>query len=51
MYSEVIYCADGDEYRIYCNIFDKLCIERYYENHLKSQTHYNIIYKREHLNK
>ena len=25
---EAIYCADDDEYRIYCQISDKLCIER-----------------------
>ena len=26
---EVIYCADADEYRVYSEICDKLCIERY----------------------
>ena len=26
---EVIYCADDDEYRVYCHICNKLCIERY----------------------
>ena len=40
---EVIYCSEVDEYRVYCNICDKLCIERFYKNHLKSQTHTNII--------
>ena len=39
MDNEVVYCADDDEYRIYCDVCDKLCIERYYKNHLKSQTH------------
>ena len=29
------------EYRVYCNICDKLCVERFYKNHLKSQTHTN----------
>ena len=48
---EVIYCADDDENRIYCNICDELCIERYYKNHLKSKTHTNNNYKREQLNK
>ena len=24
---EVIYCADDNEYRVYCNIWDNLCIE------------------------
>ena len=37
----VIYCPEDDEYRVYCEICDKLCIERYYKNHLKSQTHTN----------
>ena len=38
---EHIYCPEDDTYRIYCDICDKLCIDRYYENHLKSQTHLN----------
>ena len=42
---EVIYCADDDEYRVYCDICDKLSIERFYKNHLKSQTHINNIRK------
>ena len=33
---EVIYCADVNEYRVYCEICDELCIERYYKNHLES---------------
>ena len=36
-----IYCPEDDEYRVYCSICDKLCIERYYKNHLKSGTHKN----------
>ena len=40
---ENIYCAEDDEYRVYCNICDKLCSEWFYINHLKSQTHTNII--------
>ena len=47
---QVIYCEDG-EYRIYCDICDKLCIEKFYKNHLKSQTHTNNIHKRQQLNK
>jgi len=47
---EAIYCADDDEYRVYCDICDKLCIERYYKNHLKSQTHTNNFYKKQRLN-
>ena len=48
---EVIYCADDDEYRVYCAICDELCIERYYKNHLKSQTHTKNIRKKEQLKK
>ena len=32
---DVKYCADDDEYRVYLEICDKFCIERYYKNHLK----------------
>ena len=38
---EHIYCADDGEYIVYCDICDNLCIERFYENHLKSQSHTN----------
>ena len=48
---EGIYCADDDEYRVYCEVCDNLCIQRYYKNHLKSQTHTNSIRKRHQLNK
>ena len=34
---KVIHCAADDECRIYCNICDKLCIKRFFENHLKSE--------------
>ena len=45
---DFIFCAgDDDEYRIYCEICDELCIDRFYKNHLKSKTHTNNIYKRE----
>ena len=46
---EVIYCADDDEYRVFCEIWDKLCIERYYKNHHKSVTHTNNNHKRQQL--
>ena len=46
---EVIYCADDNGYRIYCDICDKLCIERFYKNHLKSITHTNNNRKRQQL--
>ena len=38
---EVIYCADDGEYRVSGDNCDKLCIERFYKNHLKSGTHTN----------
>ena len=43
---EVSYCVDDNENRMYCDICDKLCIERYYKNNLKSQTHTNYIRER-----
>ena len=48
---QVIYCVDDNEYRVYCNVCDKLCIERFYKNHLKSQSHINNIRKIEQLDK
>ena len=48
---QLIYCGDDGEYRLYCVVCDKLCIERFYKNHLKSQTHINNIHKIEHLDK
>ena len=47
---QVIFCEDG-EYRVDCNICDKLRTVLYFKNHLKSQTHNNTIRKRDHLNK
>ena len=43
---EIIYCAVDNEYKIYCSVCDKLCIERFYRNHLKSQTHTNNFHKK-----
>ena len=43
---EVKYCADDDEFSVYCQICDKLCLERFYKNHLKSQTHTKNIRKK-----
>ena len=48
---QVIYCPEEDEYRIYCDICDSLCIQRFYKNHLKSKTHLNNIRKIEEINK
>ena len=47
----VMYCPEDDEYRVYCEICDNLCMELFYKNHLKSQTHTNNIRKRKQLNK
>ena len=47
---EVIYCEDDGEHRVYRDICENLCIERFYKNHLKSQTHTNTVRKREQLN-
>ena len=46
---EVVYCADDDEYRVYCEICEKLCTERFYKNHLKSGTDTNKFYKRQQM--
>ena len=46
---EVDYCGDDGEYRIYCYICCKYCIERFYRNHLRSQTHNIIFRKRDHF--
>ena len=32
---EAIYCEDDGDYRVYCNICDNVCVERFYKNHLK----------------
>ena len=48
---EVIYCADDDEYRAYSEICDKLRIERYFKNHLKSKTQTNNVRQTEQLHK
>ena len=50
-YQLVIYCEDDGEYRVWCDVCDNLCMERFYKNHLKSQTHINNIHQREQLKK
>ena len=37
------------EYIVYCEICDKLCIERSYKSHMKSGTHTINFYKRQRL--
>ena len=41
MESGVRFCAD-DEHRVFCDICDKLCIQRFYKTHIRSQTQKNI---------
>ena len=48
---KAIYCEDDGEFRVYCDVCDNLCIERFYKNHLKSNTHLNNIRKIEEINK
>ena len=36
-----LYSAGDNEYRIHCDILDKIAKDRYCNNHLKSQTHNN----------
>ena len=43
---EVIYSEDDGEYREFCEICDNSCIERFYKNHLESQTHTNNKHKK-----
>ena len=47
---EVKYCADEDEYRVHCEMCDKLCGERFFRIHLKSGTHTNNIRKNNKVN-
>ena len=46
---EILYCEDDDEYRIYCEICDKLSSKTHFENHPKSGTHVNNTHKRQRL--
>ena len=46
---QVNYCEDG-EYRVYCEVCDKLCIERFYKSHLKSGAHLNNIREKKIIN-
>ena len=48
---EAIYCGDDGDYRIFCDVCNSLCIQRFYKNHLKSKTHINNIRKIEQINK
>ena len=46
---DLIYCCEDDENRVFCNFCDKLYIERFFKNHLKSQTHANNTRKRQQI--
>ena len=46
---ENVYCADDDQYRTICDNCDKVAIDRYYNNHLKSQTHLSNFNKKQRL--
>ena len=41
----VVYCPEDNEYKVYCDVCDNFCVERFYKNHLKSKTHINNIRK------
>ena len=45
------HCDDDGEYRKYCYVFDTIAIDRFYNNHLKSQTRKNIFRKRHQIKK
>ena len=47
----IVYCPEDSEYKVYCDVCDNFCIERFYKNHLKSRTHLNIIRKIQEINK
>ena len=42
----IVYCEKYNEFKVYCNICDNFCIQQFYKNHLKSQTHTNDIRKK-----
>ena len=47
----IVYCPEDNEYKVYCDVCDNFCIERFYKNHLKSRTHLNNIRKIQEINK
>ena len=40
---EVIYCPQDFEYWLYCEVCDKLYIERFYKKYLQTSTHFTKI--------
>ena len=47
---EKIYCDDDGEYRIYSHLCDKLAIDRFHNNHLKSHSLIKNFRKRQQIN-
>ena len=47
----IVYCPEDNEYKVYCDVCDNFCIDRFYKNHLKSKTHINNFRKTEEINK
>ena len=47
----IAYCPEDNEYKVYCDVCDNFCIDRFYKNHLKSKSHINNIHKIEEINK
>ena len=47
---EFVPCEHDREYKIYCKICDRLCIELFYKNHPESGTHNSTIPERQQLN-
>ena len=41
-----VYNDENDEYYKYCDVCNKICIKRFYENYLKSQTHINNLLRK-----
>ena len=48
---QVFFCLEEDEFCVYCEICDNLCIEKFYKNYLESKTRNNNIRKEEQLKK
>ena len=44
------FCVDDNRFRIHCTSCDKLCIDRYYNNHPKSGIHITNNRKEQQLN-
>ena len=47
---EKLFCADDNDYRVFCDSCDKLDLDRLHNNHLKSKTDINDPHKRQRSN-